>query len=90
MFPDCHVVECVVEGRLCQKEYLQEQTHGRASVPHAAPLPLLLCPHLPVCLRGEKNYGRKGAFREEHKARVIHNCVDAEHRFAALAQTEDC
>lgn len=33
---------------------------------------------------GKKNkkYARKGAFREEHKARVIHNSVVAEHRFA--------
>lgn len=29
-----------------------------------------------------KKYARKGAFREEHKARVIHNSVVAEHRFA--------
>lgn len=81
-FPDCHVVESVGEGCLCQIEYPRGQTHSGASVPHAASLPLLFCPHLPVCLRGKENYVRKGAFLEEHKARVIHNSADAEHLFA--------
>lgn len=76
-----YVVKSGVEGRLCQKEYLRGQTHGGASVPHAAPLLLLLCPHVPVCLR-KKKYVRKGAFREEYKARVIHKSMDADHRFA--------
>lgn len=37
-----------------KKEYLRGQARCGASVPHAVPLPLLLCPHLPVWSEEEK------------------------------------